>query len=132
MTSIKDLMNKVSFDEVSEILKKLYPIEIENIKEFEDTFNSLRTIKPTFDYFDMIIEVKENNGKIYVSNTHLGSLADLAGRRYKKQENIPNNVFAAHCLYQITVHTYETERYKDHLDEWDDDMMNPQKARIVR
>ena len=92
----------------------------------------MRTIKPTFDYFDMIIEVKEKNGKIHVSNTHLGSLADLAGRRYKKQENIPDNVFAAHCLYQITVHTYETERYKDHLDEWDDDMMNPQKARIVR
>ena len=91
-------MTKVSFEKVSEILKELYSLEAANIEEFENTFNSLRTVKPTFDYFDMIIEVKENNGKIYVSNTHLGSLADLAGRRYKKQENIPDNVFAAHCL----------------------------------
>ncbi len=132
MTSIKDLMTKVSFEKVSEILKELYPQEAANMEEFENTFNSLRTIKPTFDYFDMIIEVKENNGKIHVSNTHLGSLADLAGRRYKKQADMPEAAVAAHCLYQITVHVYETERYKDHLDEWDDDMMNPQKARIVR
>lgn len=132
MTSIKELMTKVSFKEVSEILKKLYPLETANIEEFENTFNSLRTVKPTFDYYDMIIEVKEKNGKIYVSNTHLGSLTDLAGRRYKKQGDISEADVAAHCLYQITVHVYETERYKDHLDEWDDDMMNPQKARIVR
>jgi hypothetical protein len=132
MTSIKDLMTKVSFEKVSEILKELYPQEAANMEEFENTFNSLRTIKPTFDYFDMIIEVKEKNGKIHVSNTHLGSLADLAGRRYKKQADMPEAAVAAHCLYQITVHVYETERYKDHLDEWDDDMMNPQKARIVR
>lgn len=132
MTSIKELMTKVSFKEVSEILKKLYPLETANIEEFENTFNSLRTIKPTFDYYDMIIEVKEKNGKIYVSNTHLGSITDLAGRRYKKQGDISEADVAAHCLYQITVHVYETERYKDHLDEWDDDMMNPQKARIVR
>lgn len=132
MTSIKDLMTKVSFEKVSEILKELYPQEAANMEEFENTFNSLRTIKPTFDYFDMIIEVKEKNGKIHVSNTHLGSLADLAGRRYKKYGDMPEADVAAHCLYQITVHVYETERYKDHLDEWDDDMMNPQKARIVR
>lgn len=125
-------MTKVSFKEVSEVLKKLYPIETANMEEFESTFNSLRTVKPTFDYFDMIIEVKEKNGKIYVSNTHLGSLTDLAGRRFKIQGNMSETVVAAHCLYQITVYTYETERYKDHLDEWDDDMMNPQKARIVR
>lgn len=132
MTSIKDIMTKVSFKEVSEVLKKLYPIETAKMEEFESTFNSLRTVKPTFDYFDMIIEVKEKNGKIYVSNTHLGSIADLAGRRFKIQGNMSETVVAAHCLYQITVYTYETERYKDHLDEWDDDMMNPQKARIVR
>ena len=132
MTSIKDLMTKVSFEKVSEILKELYPQEAANMEEFENTFNSLRTIKPTFDYFDMIIEVKEKNGKIHVSNTHLGSLTDLAGRRYKKHVDMPEADVAAHCLYQITVHVYETERYKDHLDEWDDDMMNPQKARIVR
>lgn len=132
MTSIKDLMTKVSFEKVSEILKELYPQEAANMEEFENTFNSLRTIKPTFDYFDMIIEVKEKNGIIHVSNTHLGSLADLAGRRYKKHGGMPEADVAAHCLYQITVHVYETERYKDHLDEWDDDMMNPQKARIVR
>ena len=132
MTSIKDLMTKVSFKEVSEILKKQYPTGTANINEFENTFNSLRTVKPTFDYFDMIIEVKEKNGKIYVSNTHLGSIADLAGRRFIAQKDMSEDVVAAHCLYQITVHTYETERYKDHLDEWDDDMMNPQKARIVR
>lgn len=132
MTSIKDLMTKVSFEKVSEILKELYPQEAANMEEFENTFNSLRTIKPTFDYFDMIIEVKEKNGKIHVSSTHLGSLTDLAGRRYKKHVDMPEADVAAHCLYQITVHVYETERYKDHLDEWDDDMMNPQKARIVR
>ena len=132
MTNIKDLMTKVSFEKVSEILKELYSLEAANIEEFENTFNSLRTVKPTFDYFDMIIEVKEKNGKIYVSNTHLGSLADLAGRRFKIQGNMSETVVAAHCLYQSTVYAYETERYKDHLDEWDDDMMNPQKARIVR
>ncbi|MBP7373628.1 MAG: DUF6557 family protein [Prevotella sp.] len=132
MTSIKDLMTKISFNEVSDALKKLYQLDKANIDEFENTFNTLRTVKPTFDYFDMIIEVKEKDGKVYVSNTHLGSITDLAGRRFKVQGNMPDAAVAAHCLYQITVHEYETERFKDHLDEWDDDMMNPQKARIVR
>lgn len=61
------------------------------------------------------------------------SLSETLEARFKENGiNARMLSFAAHCLYQITVHEYETERFKDHLDEWDDDMMNPQKARIVR
>lgn len=41
MTSIKDLMTKISFNEVSDALKKLYQLDKANIDEFENTFNTL-------------------------------------------------------------------------------------------
>ncbi len=134
MSTIKELMKSQDFNAVKEVLRKEYK-DIKDIKSFEDTFETICRINPTYDYFDSIILIKKSGNAVRVTNTHLGSLSDLAGRNYKKESGITDVEAAAHSLYQIVAHTYETERYKDHLSDWEDDMgdfMNPQKARIVR
>lgn len=130
--NVRDLMNSIEFDAIKEIILKN---PIQDIKNYEETYNELRTMKPSFGYFDMTIEVKRNKeGKVTVSNTHLGALSDLAGRRFKVDEksNLTTEEVAGNIIFQITAHSYDTERYKDNLSDWDEDMMNPQKARIVR
>ncbi len=121
---IQELMRTVRFDDIKNVLKQ-YDFELKELKEYEKTFNTLRDIQPTFDYFDMVINVKRLNGQVMVTNTHLGSMSDLAGRTVKtrKEDHFTPAEAAAHIIYQITAHGYDTIRYKDNLDEWDDDMM---------
>lgn len=132
--NIKELMKSVKFEDVQAILDKEYPDSTITKEDYKKTFDELSNIKPTFDYFDMIIELKRVNGSLRVTNTHLGSVSDLAGRRYKVDHklNLRDIEIASHCLYQIVAHCYDTVRYKDNLEDWDENMMNPQKARIVR
>lgn len=132
--NLKELMKSVKFEEVKTILDKEYPDSRITDEDYKKTFKELRNIKPTFDYFDMVIELKKTNGGLRVTNTHLGSVSDLAGRRYKVDGKLglSNTEIASHCLYQIVAHSYDTVRYKDNLEDWDENMMNPQKARIVR
>ena len=121
---IQELMKTVRFDDVKNTLKES-DFKLKELKEYEKTFNVLRNIKPTFDYFNMIINVKRLNGHVMVTNTHLGSISDLAGRTVKirKEDHFTSAEAAAHIIYQITAHGYDTVRYKDNLEEWDDDMM---------
>lgn len=121
---IQELMKNVRFDEIKPILEQS-ELKSQNLQVYENTFHTLRDIQPTFDYFDMAVGIKRMNGRVMVTNTHIGSISDLAGRTItispKDHFTLPE--IAAHLLYQITAHGYDTDRYKDHLEDWDDDMM---------
>nr|MBP7471507.1 hypothetical protein [Prevotella sp.] len=130
--NVKDLMKSITFNDIKDVI---LANPIQDIDNYKKTFDELCSVKPSFGYFDMTIEVKRNKeGKISVSNTHLGALSDLAGRRVKidSKSNLSDAEVAGNIIFQITAHSYDTERYKDNLSDWDEDMMNPQKSRIVR
>lgn len=123
--NVKELMNAVDFDDVKVELEKM---PINDIDVYRGTYETLRDVKPTFGYFDNIIEVsRDADGHLLVTNTHLGSVSDLAGHRFDSASDISAEETAAAIVYQITAHSYETERYKDHLDDdwYDDDDLNP-------
>ena len=123
--SIQELMKSVRLEDIEKALRQSYH-ELKDFQSYERTFNILRTVQPTFDYFDMVIGVKRRKDHVMVTNTHLGSISDLAGRTVdiNKDDQLTPTEAAAHIVYQITAHGYDTTRYKDNLDDWDEDMMS--------
>lgn len=129
----QELMKAVHFDDIKPYLIELRP-GLSDLQAYEKTYVTLRDIVPTFSYFDMVIRISRKQEKIIVTNTHLGALSDLAGRRIQISAENPISLpeAAAGLVDQITQYGYDTEKYKDHLDDWDSDMMDPQKARNLR
>lgn len=117
--NLKELIKSVNQDEVIALALQIYPEASAYQQELTETFSQLATLAPTFSYFDANIEVKKLNGRIAVTNTHLGALSDLAAKRISVDKGIelaPNQL-AAYIVGQIALHDYDTRRYKDHLDD---------------
>lgn len=118
--NVKELMSAVGFEAVRPILEQM---PAHDAALYRDTFETLRDVKPTFGYFDNVIAVsRDAGGHLLATNTHLGSVSDLAGHRFETAPGVSPEEAAAAIVYQIAAHSYETERYKDHLDDdWYDD-----------
>lgn len=115
---LQQLLVSAGRNDVLTAARRLYPDADQNV--LARVFDDLCGIKPEYGYFDLIINVAPKDGVVRVSNTHIGSLADLAGRRVTLDDALAGKPAeaAAHCVYQIATHQYDTERFKDHLDEW--------------
>lgn len=117
--NLKELIKSVSREEVLAKAQQLYPEASAYQKELADTFDQLSEATPTFSYFDTNIEVKRLSGRVAVTNTHLGALSDLAAKRITVDKTITlsSEELAAYIVGQVALHDYDTQRYKDHLDD---------------
>ena len=112
--NLKELIKSVSREEVLAKAQQLYPEASAYQKELADTFSD-----DIERYFDTNIEVKRLSGRVAVTNTHLGALSDLAAKRITVDKTITlsSEELAAYIVGQIALHDYDTQRYKDHLDD---------------
>ena len=127
--NIKDLMKSVDFENLRPLLALHNDC---NIDACHHTYDAICAIHPTFDFFELFVEVKKLNNRIVVSNTHLGSLSDIAGRRFHADSQLSDNEVAANVIFHLTANSYDADAYNDALSYTDDDMMNPQTAKVVR
>jgi len=129
--NISNLMKSVCFCDIETTIRK-YKVG-NDTSNYKRTYQILCNIKPTYEFFDMTVGVKcSREGNIIVSNLHLGSLSDLAGRRFTIDPdcNISNIEAAGHIIYQVTEYNYRNEG--ESLSDLYEDMMDLQKAKIIR
>lgn len=102
------------------------------LNEVEQGFAEMKDLKPTFGFIDTVIDVKMLDGRLNVSNMHLGSTSDLMSHRLVVAPDVrasEQEILAA-CVYQLVAHEALWVKYRD--DDEFDDIDNPQTARIVR
>ncbi len=116
---------------VAENTTDLRPTEVK-LAELEAGYNSIASLKPSFGYIDVPVDVKMLSGKLIVSNTHLGSNADLLSHQVKIAPGIANSEseIAAHIIYQLVAHENQWKRYREEDDF--DDIDNIQTGGMLR
>jgi hypothetical protein len=88
------------------------------LKEMEEGFAEMKQLKPTFGFIDTVIDVKMLDGRLIVSNMHLGSTSDLLSRRIAVAPDVKatDREIAALCVYQLVAHQHAWVKYRDEDD----------------
>ncbi len=136
--TFKELLKQVTFADIAPFVEQAIRNNENDMRDFdtkfgevERAFGEMADMKPTFGHITSPIEVKLLDGRLSVSNMHLGSTSDVLSHRMviapEVQASVPELV--AECVYQLVGYQTSTERYRDG-DEFDD--LDPLMARIVR
>lgn len=136
--TFKELLNQVTFADIAPYVEQAIRGNENDLRDYdtkfgevEQAFAEMITMKPTYGHITTPIEVKLTDGRLSVSNMHLGSTSDVLSHRLaiapEVQASVPE--LAAECVYQLVGYQAATDRYRDG-DEFDD--LDPLMARIVR
>lgn len=137
--TLKQLLDKYCYADIAsyiemEVNKNENDRRPKNVKmdEMEQGFAYIKGLKPTFGYIDMQIDVKMLDGRLTVSNMHLGSTSDLLSHQINIGDDVTasEQEIAAQCVFQLVAHQAATTKYRedDAFDDWD----NPQTASCLR
>lgn len=137
--TFKQLISQYDYKDIADMVKRevelndtdLRPMDTK-LQEMEEGFAAMKAMKPSYGHIDTPIDIKEVDGRLHVSNMHLGSTSDLLSHRLDVAEGVeasPQEILAQ-CVFQLVAHQAATLKYRDEDDY--DDLDNPQTARCLR
>lgn len=93
----------------------------EKEREVREGFEQIAGAKPTFGYIDSAVDVKLVGGRLNISNTHLGTPADLLSHQVKIAPDVTasREAIVAGIVYDLFGHKAVWERYRD-VDDFED------------
>lgn len=137
--TFKQLLDKVSYEDIAPHIHRLVTANTDDLRPYEvkleeiaQGFAAMKALKPSFGHIETPIEVKILDGRLIVSNTHIGSTSDLLSHQVVVSPEVraDDAEVAAHCVYQLVAHASSWQHYRD--DDDFDDIDNPQTARCLR
>ncbi len=137
--TLKQLLSPLTYNDIRPAIERLaaansHDLRPEQVKldELQQGFEAIKSLRPSFGYVDVPIEVKMLSGKLIVSNTHLGSNADMLSHQVKIAPAVKATEaeIAAQIIYQLIAHENQWQRYREEDDF--DDVDNIQTGGMLR
>lgn len=137
--TFKQLIDQYAYPDIAADLRREVALNTDDLRPMEakmaemaDGFAAMKAMRPTFGHIDTCIEVTRRDGRLRVSNTHLGSTSDLLSHRVSVADDVEATgaEILAQCVYQIVAHQASTTKYRD--DDDFDDLDNPMMSRGMR
>lgn len=100
--TLRDIVLSTDFDKTATALSRLYPADVNYEAEYRQLFEALRTVKPTFGFFENVIIISRlRSGLLAAANVFQGSVSDLVSNQVDNPANATAEEIAAVFMHDF-------------------------------
>ena len=118
MKTLRSLANSITFRQVIDAIRTLYPDDSNRQEEYQLLYNELKSVKTSHDMYDNEIYISRlSTGELATGNIFQGALSDLVENRIDNRAQCCNEEILATFLHDYIVgHDNGSFNFKHELD----------------